>query len=125
MRASRQSAFTLLEIMVALTIIAITLGAIIENTTASNRNAQYLRDKTIASWIAMNQITLIRAKRQWTSKSNKQGDVEMANRVWRWEMRIQKTENVNMRRLEIDVYSAEDEDQNQPLASMTGFLGKL
>lgn len=123
MKPIRQSAFTLLEIMVALTIIAITMGAIIENTTASNQNAQYLRDKTIASWIAMNQITLIRAKRQWTSKSNKQGEVEMAGREWLWKMKIQKTDDANLRRLDIDVYSAEDEDQ--PLASMTGFLGKL
>lgn len=123
MKTMTPSGFTLIEIMVALTIIAITLGAIIENTTASNRNAQYLRDKTIASWVAMNQISLVRAKRQWSNASNKKGIVEMAGRQWSWVLKIQKTDDANVRRLDIDVYS--EDDDSQSLASMTGFLGKL
>ncbi len=118
-----QKAFTLIEIMVALAIIAITMGAIIENTTASNRNAQYLRDKTIASWVAMNQITLVRAKRQWTNVSNKKGQVEMAGREWLWKMQIIKTDDPQIRRLNVDVFLAEQDDQ--ALASVTGFLGRL
>jgi general secretion pathway protein I len=118
-----QSAFTLIEIMVALAIIALTMGAIIENTTASTRNAAYLRDKTVASWVALNQITLVRAKRQWSSKSNKHGTVEMAGREWNWKMSIQKTDDSNMRRLTVDVFA--DDDDSQVLASMTGFMAKL
>lgn len=118
-----QSAFTLIEIMVALAIIAITLGAIIENTTASNRNAQYLRDKTIAGWVAMNQISLVRAKREWSNASTKKGSVEMAGRQWSWVLKIQKTDDANVRRLDIDVYP--EDDDSQSLASMTGFLGRL
>ncbi|MCP4077390.1 MAG: type II secretion system minor pseudopilin GspI [Gammaproteobacteria bacterium] len=117
-----QSAFTLIEIMVALAIIALTMGAIIENTTSSTRNALYLKEKTVASWVALNQITLIRAKRQWTSNSNKHGVVEMANREWSWKLTIQKTDDANMRRLTVDVFAADDD---QVLASMTGFMGKL
>jgi len=116
-------AFTLIEIMVALAIIAITMGAIIENTTASNKNAQYLRDKTIASWVAMNQITLMRAKRQWTNVSNKKGEVEMAGRDWSWKMQIIKTDDPQIRRLNVDVFLADKDDQ--ALASITGFMGRL
>ncbi len=123
MRIFRKTAFTLLEVMVALAIIAITLGAIIENTTSSNRNAQYLRDKTVAGWVAMNQITLVRAKRQWSSVSNKHGNVEMAGQEWLWKMKILKTDNNDMRRLEVEVFSEQDEEV--PLARVTGFLGKL
>ena len=43
-----QKAFTLLEVMVALVIIAITLGAIVESNTSSTRNAQHLKNKTFA-----------------------------------------------------------------------------
>lgn len=118
-----QRAFTLIEIMVALAIIAITLGAIIENTSASSRNASYLRDKTIAGWVAMNQLSLVRAKRQWTSASNKKGQVEMADRIWLWKMQIVKTDNSNIRRLVVDVYA--DEDNGQSLATVTGYVGKL
>jgi general secretion pathway protein I len=118
-----QYAFTLIEIMVALTIIAITMGAIIENTTASNKNAQYLRDKTIASWVAMNQIALVRSKRQWTNASNKKGQVDMANREWLWKMQVINTDDPQMRRLVVDVFLADDDSQS--LASVTGFIGRL
>jgi len=123
MKTTSQAAFTLIEIMVALAIIALSMGAIIENITASTRNASYLRDKTIASWVAMNQITLMRAKRQWGTVSNKKGNVDMAGREWLWKMKIQKTDDPNMRRLTVDVYAADDD--GNALASMTGFQAKL
>jgi len=123
MQTGTQKAFTLIEIMVALTIIAISMGAIIENSTASARNAIYLQEKTIASWIAMNQISLVRAKREWTSVSNRKGEVEMANREWLWKMKILKTEDPDLRSLVVDVYLADDD--SQVLASMIGALGRL
>jgi general secretion pathway protein I len=123
MNPTGEKAFTLIEIMVALAIIALTMGAIIENTTASTRNALYLQEKTIATWIAMNQISLVRARREWTSVSNKKGEVEMANREWIWKMQILKTDDPNMRRLNVDVYLADND--SQALASMSGFLGQL
>ncbi len=118
-----QQAFTLLEIMVAMAIIAITMGAIIENSTASNRNAQYLRDKTIAGWVATNQIALIRARREWGNRLDKQGIEEMAGREWTWKMKIIKTDDPNLRRLEVSVFP--EDDEQQALVTRTGFLGKL
>ncbi len=123
MKWRKRQAFTLIEIMVALAIITIALGAIIQSTTASTQNAAYLRDKTVAGWVAMNQISLMRAKREWGSTSNKKGTVEMAGREWLWKMKIRKTDDPNMRRLEVDVFAADD-DANA-LASLTGFMGRL
>jgi len=119
-RASQ--AFTLIEIMVALAIITIALGAIIENTTASNRNAQYLRDKTVAGWVAMNQISTMRASRQWDARRSLSGEVEMAGQDWRWEMKVVTTEDPNVRRLEVEVFKA---DAEQSTSRLEGFLGKL
>ncbi len=114
--------FTLIEIMVALAIITIALGAIIQSTTSSTSNATYLRDKTVASWVAMNQIALMRAKRKWGSTSNKKGTVEMAGREWLWKMQIKTTDEKDIRRLIVDVFAA-DNDQ-QTLASLEGYLLK-
>jgi general secretion pathway protein I len=122
-KAAHQSAFTLIEIMVALAIIAITLGAIIENTTASNRNTQYLRDKTVASWVAMNEIARIRASREWGGSTSRKGEVEMAGRTWLWKMAIRNTDNVNVRELIVDVFI--EDQESQALASMTGYMAKL
>ena len=125
MPARPSAAFTLLEIMVALAIIALTLGAVIDKTTQSNRHAQHLRDKTIAGWVALNQLALVRARREWTNKSSKQGQVEMGGRDWLWTMKISSTDDKNIRRLDIDVFSTEEGREDSPLVSMTGFLGNL
>lgn len=122
MMKSPVKGFTLIEIMVALAIITIALGAIIESTSASTSNAAYLREKTVASWVAMNQISLFRAKRQWGSTSNKTGTVDMAGAEWRWKMKITKTDDPNMRRLDVDVYLA---DGDSALASLSGFMARL
>ncbi len=117
----RRGGFTLIEIMVALAIITIALGAIIESTTASNRNLQYLRDRSIASWVAGNELARVRARRLWGSRSNREGSVEMGGREWRWKMQIHKTDDPDMRRIDIQVFAEGDE----PLAHITGFTGRL
>lgn len=114
--------FTLLEVMFALLIVALTMGAIIETGGYSAKRTAQLTEKTIASWIAQNQVTLYRAKRTWTSESTKSGIVEMADSEWRWKMKISKTDEPLLRRLDVDVYLADGSDIK---ASVTGFTGKL
>jgi general secretion pathway protein I len=118
-----RNGFTLIEIMVALAIITIALGAIIESTTASNRNLQYLRDRSIATWVAGNELARVRAQRLWSSRSSRSGSVEMGGREWSWKMQIHKTDDPDMRRVEIQVFAEDAGDQ--PLATMTGFTGRL
>jgi len=116
-----KQAFTLLEVMVALAVIAMTLGAIIESGSASSRNALHLKEKTFASWIAQNQISWYRAQKRWSNKSNKKGVVDMANVEWEWKMTIHKTDEPLLRRLDIDVYIRGEDDI---IASATGFMAK-
>ena len=114
--------FTLLEVMFALLVVALTMGAIVEAGGYSSRRAFQLTEKTIASWIAQNQVTLYRAKRTWSSASSKSGSVEMADNKWQWKMKISKTDDPLLRRLDVDVYLSDGEDIK---ASATGFVGKL
>jgi general secretion pathway protein I len=122
MTQSSQKGFTLLEVMFALLIVALTMGAIVETGGYSAKRTAQLTEKTIASWIAQNQVTLYRAKRTWTSESSKSGKVEMADNEWRWKMKISKTDEPLLRRLDVDVYLADGSDIK---ASATGFIGKL
>ncbi len=119
---SSPKGFTLLEVMFALLIVALTMGAIVETGGYSAKRTAQLTEKTIASWIAQNQVTLYRAKRTWTSESSKSGMVEMADSEWRWKMKISKTDEPLLRRLDVDVYLADGSDIK---ASATGFTGKL
>ena len=115
-------AFTLLEVMVAMLVIAIGLGALIESTGNSAWQSAYLKQKTIASWVAQNQIALYRAKRIWGTTSSAKGTTEMANIEWRWEMKISKTDDPSLRRLDVDVFLDGDDSLK---ASLTGFIARL
>jgi general secretion pathway protein I len=52
--------FTLIEVLVALTIVAITLGAGIKAAGALSNNSQRLADVSAAQWCADNQLTALR-----------------------------------------------------------------
>ena len=114
--------FTLLEVMFALLFIAITMGAVIESGANSTMRSSYLKEKTIANWVAQNQLVLYRAKKTWTNESNKSGTVEMGGVDWRWKMKISKTDEPLLRRIDVDVYQG---DSDQISASQTGFIAKL
>jgi len=118
----KQSAFTLIEVMVALMVIVISLSAIIDSTSSATWRASYLKEKTIAGWIAQNQVALYRARKIWGGTSNSSGDVTMADQEWEWKMQISKTDDPLLRRIDVDVYLDNDENIK---ASATGFIGKL
>ena len=115
-------AFTLLEVMVALVVISVTMGAIITSAGSSAAVASRLKEKTVASWVAQNQIALYRAKKTWTnSTSNTNGKVEMLGVEWQWEMKVDKTEDPMLRKIDVDVYLVEDD----VIVRATGFIAKL
>jgi len=114
--------FTLLEVMIALLVIALGIGAVINTTSESGWKSTLLRQKTIANWVAQNQIAEYRAKRIWDNKSNVSGDVEMANADWVWRLKISKTDDPSLRRLDIEVFL---KGARNPTTSMTGFVAKL
>ena len=115
-------AFTLLEVMVALVVIAVTMGAIITSAGSSAAVASRLKEKTVASWVAQNQIALYRAKKIWTANtSTRTGKVKMLDIEWNWTMKVDKTENDRIHRIDVNVYLVEDDI----IASATSFIAKL
>ena len=82
LRSSR--GFTLLEVLVALAIIAIAMGALIKTSGGQTANASYLKEKTLAHWVGMNQLVEQRITRGWPDIGNHQGSTEMARKEWYW-----------------------------------------
>jgi len=105
----RRAGFTLLEVLVALAVLAIALGAIIRAATQSIETATVLREQTFAGWVALNQINQLRLDaKPWPDNGRRTGQTELAGRVWRWEARFAKTEDPDLRQVAMTVRTAEN-----------------
>lgn len=122
MNRSQAGGFTLVEVLVALAIIAFGLIAVFGQMGQSATAALHLREKTIAHWVAMNTLTELRLSGQFPDVGTQSDDIEMANIRWRYEIKISETASPDLRRADVSV-SFED-GPDRPVATATGFLGQ-
>lgn len=127
----RSGGFTLLEVLIALVVLALSLGAVIQAAGEYTVNQAYLRDRTLAEWVARNQLTAMLLAGDWPSLGEQKGEVELplgsadkGGRTWRWKVKVAQTPEEDLRRLDIDVYPLNAADDADPLASLSGFIGK-
>ena len=118
----RMRGFTLLEVMIALLVITLGMGAVISTTGESTWKSAHLRHSTIASWVAHNEIALYRAKRTWNNTNRLSGETEMANAVWEWTMTFSATPNTSTREVEVVVTL---QDETAIKARVNGFIARL
>jgi len=122
-RAQRtKCGFTLVEVLVALVVVSLGMLAVIQAVTQTASNSTYMRDKTIAHWIAMNRVTQVRLEQQAPKVDETSDEVEMAGRKWRWTMEVTQTPVDTVRRIDITVRAA-DAPEDSSLAVVTGFYG--
>ena len=107
MRRARRGAFTLIEVLVALAIVAIGMAAVMGALTSSANTISYLRDKTLAQFVALNQIANLRLSGQQPPTGNSSGDTDFAGRSWHWRQEVVATEVPGVERIDISVRPAE------------------
>jgi general secretion pathway protein I len=123
MRAvERIAGFTLIEVIVALVVIGLGMLGVIQAVSQTAGNSGYLRDKTIAHWVAMNRLTEIRLQKSAPGIDKTSDEVEMAGRKWKWTMNVTQTQVETLRRIDISVRPAEA-SENSSTAFVTGFFG--
>ncbi len=118
----RARGFTLIEVLAALVIVALGMLGVIEAVTQSARNGAYLREKTLAHWIALNVITEKRLQQEPPPVAESSADVEFAGQRWRWSMQVTQTQVSSLRRMDVSVRPADAPDSSA-LATVTGFYG--
>jgi general secretion pathway protein I len=118
----RQSGgFTLLEVLVALAVLALTMGAVIKAVGGYTANQAYLRDRTLATWVARNVLVEQQVEDAWPSVGELKGTTETGGREWRWLGAVSQTDEEDLRRLDVEVRPIDAEDA-EPIAVLSGFL---
>jgi general secretion pathway protein I len=118
----RKTGFTLIEVLAALVIVALGMIAAISAVSEAARNGTYLREKTLAHWIAMNVITERRLQTSPPDVAESTGQVDFAGERWQWTMKVTQTAVETMRRMDVSVRLA-DAPENSSLTTVSGFYG--
>jgi general secretion pathway protein I len=103
---SRARGFTLIEVLVALGIVAIALVAGLQASAALTTNAQRQSDVLLAHLCAENDLTGIRLARQLPPVGESQRDCEQGGLVFQVRVKVAPTPNPSFRRVDAQVLDA-------------------
>ena len=111
--------FTLIELVVALAVLAIGMTAVLQSTSQAGHAGIFLKQKTIAHWVASNRAAELSIDREWLEPGVTTGTETMADQTWQWETEVQNTEVPELRLVTIRVML-----DGKEKASLITFLGK-
>jgi general secretion pathway protein I len=80
----RQRGFTLLEVLIALVVVALALLALTRTAGGQVRSFESLRERTLAGWVAANVLSETRIATPLPPIGTRDGRTRLANRDWRW-----------------------------------------
>ena len=120
--------FTLLEMLIALSVIAV-VGLAVSSAIGNVVNQTYtLEQRLVAHWVAENHLARVRIARIGLTDALPTGReterVRMSGRTWRVERDIRETTHPWLRRVEIEVFEIADGEDIGPLDTLVGFVGR-
>lgn len=121
----RPRGFTLIEVLVALAIVAIGMAAVLSTLTSSASTVIYMKDRTLAQWVALNHIADQRLLGQVPALGNTEGDVDYAGSKWHWRQETVATAVQGMVRMDVHVRPAEIKADNAHswYVTLSGLMG--
>ncbi|KPZ52306.1 putative type II secretion system protein I precursor [Pseudoalteromonas sp. P1-13-1a] len=115
--------FTLLEVLVALSICAMAGIAAMQATGEHINHLTTLEEQTYASWVAENVLVEQRSKgKGWQAKNGARGSEVMAGVEWFWKQEIAQTADKSFVKVTINVFS--DEKYEQSVYELSTYLNK-
>ena len=119
MTAAPQRGFTLIEVLVALAIVAIALLAGLQATSALTRNAVRQADVLLAHLCAENALVTIRLAQQMPPVGDSTHNCEQAGRTLSVSLVVRPTPNPLFRRADAQVFDGE-----LPVLRLTTIVGR-
>ncbi len=117
----RSRGFTLVEILVALAIVAVALAAGLRALAQAADSAGALKQRTLALWIAQNRIATAQLEATWPPLGRRDGNATQAGTLFAFAEIVSATPNSAFRKLEVVV--TEPGVPDYALARLVGFLG--
>lgn len=117
----KRNGFTLIEVMLAMSIFAMAAVAALQVASGHLRNIGILEARTFATMVAANEMARVHADDTWPPQNGRSGQVELAERDWFWEQQTVETVTDDLREVTIIVRSAEDGPEE---ARLSGFVGR-
>lgn len=119
-RTRSEQGFTLIEVLVALAIIAIGLGAVIYTVGAAARTSSALEARTYAAWVAQNRLATLRLSRLTPSQGSRAtGHVQMGGERFYWVQRARGASVPGMTEVSVSV---ERTRHGTPLVTLRGYF---
>jgi general secretion pathway protein I len=119
-RCGKRAGFTLIEVLVALAIVAIALMSALRAAGQGTNNLSELRSRLLAGWVAENLLAEHRARRDWLPLGILRGAGREGGLDFAWREEVIATPNPAFRRVEIRVFATAEESHS--LAQLTGFV---
>ena len=116
----RQRGFTLVEVLVALAVLAIALTAVMRTMAQAIDATATLRERNVALWVAQNRLAEHQMRRDWPAADTKDGDTEIGGVKWFWREQVSTTPEATIRRIEITIRRQADSEETQ--ARLVGYL---
>jgi general secretion pathway protein I len=111
---------TLLEVMVALVIFAMTATAIMKAASDHLSSIGQIEEITLATWVANNRLTELHLSKQWPPTNNAKGEEDMSERTWYWQQKVTTTSDSELRSVEVSV--SLDRNYASSITSVTTFI---
>ena len=120
--------FTLVELLVALVVVAMTAMTVSSAVGNIVSQTYVLERRAVAHWVAENQLARAQLGRvnnlDPVATGRNTERVVMSGRTWRINQEISETTHPWLRRVDIEVFEVVDDDDVGPLDRLVGFIGR-
>lgn len=116
--------FTLIEVLVALAVLAVALAAALRVGETGAGAFTAVRLRLLADWVAADVLAELRARRQWPAVGVTEGRAQQAGIALRWRQTVTETANPQFRRVAVSVWEATAGPDDSPLAEGVAFVWK-
>lgn len=121
--ARNTAGFTLIEVLVAMAVLAIALGAIIRSVGQTVTNLAYVRDKTFAHWVGMNRLAEIQVLGVQLTGTDT-GSEKLGGQEWFWKTTAKDLSKDYPGVTQIQIEVRRTRDSKESLVNLMGLVAK-